>query len=219
VAESLSRRVGIDGKVSYQRGSASDLPFAPLTFDGAYRLHVGMNIADKKLLFAQIRRVLKTGAVFGIYDVMRESDGTLSFPLPWALCPDTSFVESVTTYRALLNATGFEVQKVRSRREFAIEFFQLMRVRARQNDGRPALGLTIPMGSTWRQKIDNLTANIRARPDRPGRDRLPRDLNLRPPSRHPLPSGAARPEPLIALTSGWCVRKMKRLGSPAHVSE
>jgi SAM-dependent methyltransferase len=121
VAESLSRRVGIDGKVSYQRGSASDLPFAPLTFDGAYRLHVGMNIADKKLLFAQIRRVLKTGAVFGIYDVMRESDGTLSFPLPWALYPDTSFVESVTTYRALLNATGFEVQKVRSRREFAIE--------------------------------------------------------------------------------------------------
>jgi SAM-dependent methyltransferase len=160
VAQSLSRRVGLDGKVSYQRGSASDLPFAPLTFDGAYMLHVGMNIADKKLLFAQIRRVLKAGAVFGIYDVIRESDGELSFPLPWAASPETSFVESVAAYRALLNATGFELQKVRSRREFAIEFFQQMRARARQGDGHPALGLNIPMGSTWKPKIDNLVANI-----------------------------------------------------------
>jgi SAM-dependent methyltransferase len=160
VAQSLAQRVGLDGKVSYQRGSASDLPFAPATFDGAYMLHVGMNIADKKLLFAQIRRVLKPGAVFGIYDVIRDSDGALSFPLPWAASPETSFVESVATYRALLDATGFEVQKMRSRREFAIEFFRQMRARAWQGDGRPALGLNIPMGSTWRQKIDNLVANI-----------------------------------------------------------
>jgi len=160
VAQSLARRVGLDGKVSYQRGSASGLPFAPLTFDGACMLHVGMNIADKKLLFAQIRRVLKPGAVFGIYDVMRASDGALSFPLPWAASPETSFVESVATYRTLLDASGFEVQKVRSRREFALEFFQQMRARARQSDGRPALGLNIPMGSTWRQKIDNLVADI-----------------------------------------------------------
>lgn len=160
VAQSLSRRVGLDGKVSYQRGSASDLPFPPATFDGVYLLHVGMNIADKQPLFASIRRVLKPEAVFGIYDVMRDSDGELSFPLPWAAGPETSFVESVATYRALLNAAGFEVQKIRARREFAIEFFQRMRARARQAVGQPVLGLNILMGSTWRQKIDNVVANI-----------------------------------------------------------
>lgn len=160
VAQSLSRRVGLDDKVSYQRGSASDLAFPPGTFDGAYMLHVGMNIADKKSLFAQIRRVLKPGGVFGIYDVMRDSDGALSFPLPWAAGPETSFVESIATYRARLEAVGFAVQKVRTRREFAIEFFQQMRARARQSDGLPALGLNIPMGPTWRQKIDNVVANI-----------------------------------------------------------
>jgi len=160
VAQSLSRRVGLDGKVSYQRGSASDLPFPPATFDGVYLLHVGMNIADKQPLFASIRRVLKPEAVFGIYDVMRDSDGELSFPLPWAAGPETSFVESIATYRALLNAAGFEVQKIRARREFAIEFFQRMRARARQAVGQPVLGLNILMGSTWRQKIDNVVANI-----------------------------------------------------------
>lgn len=160
VAQSLARRVGLDGKVSYQHGSASDLRFAQATFDGAYMLHVGMNIADKKLLFAGIRRVLKPEAVFGIYDVMRESDGVLGFPLPWAVGPETSFVESVATYHAWLDAAGFEVQKVRTRREFAIEFFQQLGARARQSDGRPVLGLNLPMGPTWREKIDNLTANI-----------------------------------------------------------
>jgi SAM-dependent methyltransferase len=160
VAQSLSRRVGLDGKVSYQRSSASDLPFPPATFDGVYLLHVGMNIADKQPLFASIRRVLKPEAVFGIYDVMRDSDGELSFPLPWAAGPETSFVESVATYRALLNAAGFEVQKIRARREFAIEFFRRMRAWARQGDGQPVLGLNILMGSTWRQKIDNVVANI-----------------------------------------------------------
>jgi ubiquinone/menaquinone biosynthesis C-methylase UbiE len=160
VAQSLSRLVGLDGRVSYQRGSASDLPFPAATFDGAYMLHVGMNIADKQALFASIRRVLKPGAVFGIYDVMRDGDGELNFPLPWAAGPETSFVESVATYRTLLESVGFEVQKIRARREFAIEFFQRMRARAPQGDGRPALGLNIPMGPTWRQKIDNVVANL-----------------------------------------------------------
>ena len=32
-----------------------------------------MNIADKAQLFAEVRRVLKPGGVFGVYDVMRES--------------------------------------------------------------------------------------------------------------------------------------------------
>jgi hypothetical protein len=96
----------------------------------------------------------------GICDVMRDGDGALSFPLPWAASPETSFVESVATYRALLDATGFEIQRVRSHREFALDFFRQMRTWAWQCDGRPALGLNIPMGSTWRQKIDNLIVNI-----------------------------------------------------------
>ena len=77
--------MGLEGAVSYQQGSALALPFAAEIFDGSYMMHVGMNIEEKATLFAKVRRVLKPAGVFGIYDVMREGDGDLSFPVPWAL--------------------------------------------------------------------------------------------------------------------------------------
>jgi ubiquinone/menaquinone biosynthesis C-methylase UbiE len=160
VAEVLARRVGLDRRVSYRCGSALALPFAPSTFDGAYMLHVGMNIADKSALFAEIRRLLRPGGVFGIYDVMRESQGEMSFPVPWASSAETSFVESAATYRELLEAAGFEVRKERSRRDFAIDFFRQMRARAAQSEGPPPVGLHILMGSAWPRKVENMIGNL-----------------------------------------------------------
>jgi len=160
-AEALAKRVGLENQVSYQHGSALALPFAPRSFDGAYMLHVGMNIQDKARLFAEVQRVLKPGGIFGIYDVMRESgEGDLSFPVPWASSPDTSFVESAVTYRCLLESARFEVQKERSRREFAVEFFRQMRARAAQGGGPPPLGLHILMGTSAPQKVANMIDNL-----------------------------------------------------------
>ena len=158
-AEALAKRVGLENQVSYQHGSALALPFAPRSFDGAYMLHVGMNIQDKARLFAEVQRVLKPGGIFGIYDVMRESgEGSLSFPVPWASSPDTSFVESAVTYRCLLESAGFEVQKERSRREFAVEFFRQMRAHAAH--GPAPLGLHILMGTSAPQKVANMIDNL-----------------------------------------------------------
>lgn len=59
VAHLLAARVGLSDRVSYRQGSALALPFEPQSFDGAYMLHVGMNIRDKAALFAEVRRVLR----------------------------------------------------------------------------------------------------------------------------------------------------------------
>jgi ubiquinone/menaquinone biosynthesis C-methylase UbiE len=160
VAESLAKRVGLEGAVSYQQGSALALPFAAEIFDGSYMMHVGMNIEEKATLFAEVRRVLKPAGVFGIYDVMREGDGDLSFPVPWASTAETSFVASAATYRRLLEEAGFEIRKERSRREFAIEFFRQLRARAAQTGSTPALGLHVLMGATSPQKVANMIGNL-----------------------------------------------------------
>jgi SAM-dependent methyltransferase len=137
------------------------LPFPAGTFDGAYMLHVGMNIADKAALFAQVRQALKPRGVFGVYDVMREGEGALAYPVPWAAGSETSFVESSATYARLLTAAGFEVLAQRSRRDFAITFFRELRARIAQS-GAPPLGLHLLMGATTPQKIANMVSALEA---------------------------------------------------------
>lgn len=160
VTNSLAARVGLDGRVSCELGSALALPFAAGSFDGAYMFHVGMNIENKAKLFAEVRRVLAPSGVFGIYDVMRLAAGELSYPVPWASGPESSFVADAATYGRLLEAAGFDVLKERNRREFALEVFQQMRTRAAAGGGPPPLGLHIVMGASAAQKVKNMIGDI-----------------------------------------------------------
>ena len=56
-----------------------------------------MNIADKAGVFREVARVLKPGARFTIYDIMRTSDGTPAFPVPWAQLPRPASSPAPTT--------------------------------------------------------------------------------------------------------------------------
>lgn len=161
VATSLSKRSGMDGFVSFQQANAVATPFESKTFDGAYTIHVAMNIEDKISLFREVRRVLKPGGTFGIFDIMREGEGVLTFPLPWAGTKETSFVETIGTYRELLRSAGFEVEKERNRRAFTLEFFQKVQARAAANGGKPpALGLHLLVGREWPQRIQNFIGDF-----------------------------------------------------------
>ena len=159
VAGALSERAGLAGSVRFVQGSALALPFPPASFDGAYMLHVGMNIGDKATLFAQVKRALRPGGMFGVYDVMRTGAGDLAFPVPWARTAESSFVAAADDYRRLLRDAGFAVQKERERRAFAIEFFEKMQARVAES-GLPPLGLHIAMGADFRDKVRILVANL-----------------------------------------------------------
>jgi SAM-dependent methyltransferase len=161
VATDLAERVGMAGQVAFRQGSALALPFAEASFDGASLLHVGMNIPDKLALCAEVRRVLRPGGTFAIYDVMRVADGALAFPLPWASGPETSFVATPAEYRAALAAAGFAVVAERGRGDFALEFFRAMQARMAAK-GRPPLGLHILMGTSAAQKTANMVRNLEA---------------------------------------------------------
>jgi len=65
VAGALTRRCGLEGRAGFRQGSALAMPFAAGSFEVATLIHVGMNIADKAGLFAEVRRVLRPGGRFG----------------------------------------------------------------------------------------------------------------------------------------------------------
>lgn len=159
-AAALARRVGLAARVSYRQASALTLPFEAGTFDGAYMMHVGMNIADKRALFAGVRRVLKAGAAFGIYDVMRTGAGELRFPLHWAATPEMSFVVGAAEYRRALEAAGFDIVKERERGDFACAFFRQVAARAAEQGGPPPLGIHILLKRDAPQKLANLMGHL-----------------------------------------------------------
>ncbi|MFM9943130.1 MAG: class I SAM-dependent methyltransferase [Hyphomicrobiaceae bacterium] len=152
--------VRLDQRVSLQQGSALALPFGDHTFDNAYMLHVGMNIADKEKLASELARVLKAGAFFGIYDVMRTGPGELAFPVPWAATPDVSAVDEPEHYKQALQKAGFTITAERNRRDFALQFFADLRAKTAAAGGPPPLGLHVLMGRTTPEKVQNMLANI-----------------------------------------------------------
>lgn len=140
VPGSLTRRSKLDHLVEFHQASGLALPFGAATFDRAYMIHVGMNIADKASLCREVRRVLKLGGLFIIFNITRSGEGPLRFPVPWALTEETSFVAEAKEYRRALEAAGFRISQERSRRPSAIEFTERAMARTAQG-GPPALGL------------------------------------------------------------------------------
>jgi ubiquinone/menaquinone biosynthesis C-methylase UbiE len=159
VAKSLTQLVKLDRLAEFQRASAFDLPFEPETFDGAYMIHVGMNIADKAGLCREVRRVLKPGGLFTVFDIMRTGGGAIRYPVPWALTEETSFVAAPEAYRDALEKAGFRIEQERSRKAFAIEFTQRVIARMAQT-GPPVLGMQLLMGDKMQAMIANILATM-----------------------------------------------------------
>ena len=152
--------VGLSNRIRLERGDATALSYPDGEFDGAYMMHVAMNIADKRSLASELHRVLRPGGKLGIYDVMRVGDGDLQFPVPWAMEPDGSAVATPHEYKAALQTAGFQMIAERNRRDFAVDFFTQFQAKAANADGPPPLGLHILMGDTAPRKVKNMIENI-----------------------------------------------------------
>jgi SAM-dependent methyltransferase len=159
VARSLTRRAGLAEQVTFHQGSATTLPFGDHSFDRACMLHVGMNIADKQAVFAEVRRVLTDEGTFGVYDVMRTGTAEPTYPVPWASTPATSFLAEPARYRELLSEAGLSVALERDRSEFGVTFFHRLRAVIAES-GPPALGLHIVMGQDAATKVANMIDNL-----------------------------------------------------------
>jgi len=162
VGKELSAWVGLDRQVSLYQGSALAMPFEDEAFEGAVMLHVGMNIDDKAVLFAEVYRVLRPGACFGVYDIMQINNGELAYPVPWATDDTTSKLATPGHYNQALTHAGFKVGTHNTRRDFALGFFKQMRAKAEAIGGPPPLGLHLLMQQSTAVKFKNMVDNITA---------------------------------------------------------
>jgi len=159
VATALTGRVGLGGRVTCRHGSALAMPFADATFDAAYSQHVAMNIEDKAALYAEVRRVLKPGAVLGIYDILEGPGGEVVFPVPWARDPGASFLVTPDALRRLLEGAGFEITSWRDTTDAGRAWFLAMSERVAR-EGVPPLGFHLLFGPVFAEMAKNQVRNL-----------------------------------------------------------
>jgi len=160
VGKEINRWTGMEDRVTLFTGDALDLDLPDGDFDGAFTMHVFMNVEDKKKAFSEVSRVLKPGAVFGIYDVMKTDPREITYPVPWATDASTSFVSTPEEYTDALETAGFAVESVTDRGEFASAFFTAVIEKLAAAGGPPALGIHLLMGANAREKVENITRNL-----------------------------------------------------------
>lgn len=156
----LCHWLNLDDYVSLEQGNALSMSYQDNSFDGGYMLHVGMNIEDKNALFTEVGRLLKPGSKFGIYDIMRQNDGELIYPNPWAQDCSTSKLSTPMQYIKALKHAGFEILQENNRREFSLNFFKQLRSKTKGKGGPPPLGLHLLMQKNSANKITNMIDNI-----------------------------------------------------------
>lgn len=158
-ASALTQMCGLSEFATFDQGNALALPYQDGEFDGAYTIHTAMNIQNKTGLYAEIYRVLKPGAFFGIYDVMADSSPEkMTFPVPWATTEDTSFLISPADLKDVLIQTGFDIITEDNLRGYA-----LLAIKKRLESDTMSSREQIIMGDLYKQKITNLLKNIAAK--------------------------------------------------------
>ncbi len=158
----LNDRLGMGETIKLHQGSILELPWDAASADLVTMLHVGMNIADKQTLFAQVARCLKLGGRFAVFDVMRGAeDGDLLFPLPWSTVAETSHVEAPSIYGEAAQAAGLEIEAERDRSDFAKAYFERVSRYVAAN-GTPPIGIHLMMSGNPAQKLENYLTNLHA---------------------------------------------------------
>lgn len=157
VASWLNDAVGLGDMIDVRAADVTQLPFEAASFDVVVSQHVQMNVADKRRLYAEARRVLAPGGRLALWDVTAGPEGPLHFPVPWADSPEQSHLVTPEQLAELLRQAGFAVTHWNDLTEPAegtmSSFFA---------NAQPKLGLHVIVPN-FRAKTTNLVRNLAER--------------------------------------------------------
>jgi ubiquinone/menaquinone biosynthesis C-methylase UbiE len=145
--------------VELRRASALEIPYEDERFDIVWTEHVQMNIADKKLFYAEIARVLKPSGRLLFHDIFRGLGDPPFYPTPWAEDESFSILATEAEARTIMAEVGLEIDRWIATVEESIEFFKRVSAQVKA-DGHPPLGIDLLMGDNAKDKLHNYLRNL-----------------------------------------------------------
>lgn len=158
-ADNLGRLTGLAEKTSFVQGDATALPFPDASFDCVWTVHTSMNILDKKMLYSEIKRVLKPGGTLAFYDILEGVGGAIHTPVPWAREPSYSHLSTPQELRQHLDSAGLAISHWEDRTEEGRLWFS--RLAERKETGIPSpVGIELLFGSDFPVMALNQVRNL-----------------------------------------------------------
>lgn len=160
-AVGLSQLVNLDHKTKFVVGDAVHLPFEDDSFDVVWTQHVQMNIPDKNKYYSEIARVLKPRGLFLYYDIFKDNDEEVAYPMPWASSADQSFLVRSSEMHDIVKALGFKRATTTDQTQAGIAFFEALVTKLKAS-GPPKMGLHVLMGESTKPKLCNLMEHLKS---------------------------------------------------------
>jgi ubiquinone/menaquinone biosynthesis C-methylase UbiE len=160
VARHFTRLLGLEDRVGFELGNALAMPFADATFDGAYSMNVSMNIADKRAFYREIHRVLRPGGWLVLSELAKGEGGEPDYPTPWAATASASFLSTSEETRRGLLETGFDIIRLHSTREQALEFGARSRAMVERGEKPPHRAVILVHGENAKQAMANTSRGL-----------------------------------------------------------
>ncbi len=155
----MNELVGLQDQVDLQHGSALEIPHPDQKFDIVWTDHVQMNIADKRLFYSEIARVLKPGGRLLFHDIFKGKGDSVIYPVPWAEDDSISSLVMEKEARSTIEKAGLDIEQWHGRVQESIAFFKKVSARI-ENQGLPPVGIHLLMGDNAKIKLHNLARNL-----------------------------------------------------------
>lgn len=155
IASELNQITG--SNVRFMTGDALCTGLPAAAFDLVWTQHVAMNIANRSQLYGEFARLLRPGGQLAIYDVLKASEETIDYPVPWSFDGSGSFLTTEQETISLISRSGFALLQNKNVTEQAIEWLTL------RVDKAPEIpGLSDIMGAGFRDAALNLARQLKA---------------------------------------------------------
>lgn len=165
-ANRLTALLRMEDRVQVLLGDGHSLPYESACFDGAYALHVTMNVADRPRFFAEAWRVLTPGAFFALTEHGLGPEGNPHHPVPWSEDGSGAYLVTPEQTRALLEEAGFESIAIEEAGPKYLAGYKRA-VQLAERGGLPPLGVHLLMGGNAVLKMKNAARNIEEGRTRP----------------------------------------------------